>query len=349
MPPAATKQQYPCLVCKEHIKKTECCVPCQVCEEYTHPKCSKMSQDLVQYLIDETNEGNDISWTCGHCKKVGKHLNNKVKVVAKQLEELEKKMTKMQEEHDKMKADITTAGEKGKVSADQVQKITAEVKKSIFTELRERKEKESNILFHGVPELDDQNASGLDKKKYDIEWICDTAKEMNVRIKEDDIKFCRRLGEKQSDKVRPILVGLRSVQRKMECIKNGKMLNDCSEESDFYGIYIVPDLTKQQREEEADMAREVLRLNSELEPDMALNSEWRLVGMKGEKRMVLTKKMPNPLERPRGHSGRGRGGALRGAGVPRGKGTSPRGARGASRGTNNRRGSNRVQTEEEEA
>ena len=249
-----------------------------------------------------------------------------------------------------MTTDITNDREKSNGYANQVKKVAAEVKNSIFTELRERKEKESNVLFHGVPEIDVQNATGLEKKKYDIEYICDIAKEMNVKIKEEDIKFCRRLGEVQSDKVRPILVGLRSVQRKMECIRNGKMLNECSEESDFYGIYVVPDLTKQQREEEADMARQVLKLNSELEPDVALNSEWRLVGMKGEKRMVLGKKMANPWERTRGPSGRRGGGATRGAGVPRGRGSGLRGAsRGASRGTSDRRASNRVPPEEEEA
>lgn len=348
MAPASTKQ-WACLVCKENIKKSECSVPCQVCEEYTHPKCSKMSNDLVQYLLDETNDGNDISWTCVPCKKVGKYLNNKVKVVARKLEELEKRMTTMQEDHDKMKKDVEKNRDKGDNYVEQVKKVTAEVKKSIFTELRERKEKESNVLFHGVPEMDDANATGFDKKKYDMEWIVDIAGEMKVKMKEEDLKFCRRLGEKKSDKVRPILVGLRSVQSKMECIKNGKMLNECGEDSDFFGIYVVPDLTKQQREEEDEMARQVLKLNSELEPDVALNSEWRLVGMKGEKRMVLGKKMESPWERAGSRSRRGRGGVTRGRGTvrgQRGRGVGLRGAaRGASRGTRNS-SSSRVETEE---
>ena len=128
MAPASTKQ-WACLVCKENIKKSECSVPCQVCEEYTHPKCSKMSNDLVQYLLDETNDGNDISWTCVPCKKVGKYLNNKVKVVARKLEELEKRMTTMQEDHDKMKEDIEKNRDKGDNYVEQVKKVTADVKK----------------------------------------------------------------------------------------------------------------------------------------------------------------------------------------------------------------------------
>ena len=310
-------------------------MPCQVCEEYTHPKCSKMSNDLVQYLLDETKDGNDISWTCGPCKKVGKYLNNKVKVVAKKLEELEQRIKSVEDENVKVKQDIEDASKKGSKNDEDMKSIAEQVKKTIFTELRERKEKENNLLFHGVPELNDIEATGSDRKKYDIDWISDIVREISVKMNVGDIKFCRRLGEKKNGKVRPILVGMRFVQTKIDCIKNSRILNEHGEESDFFGIYLVSDLTQMQREEEEEMGRQVHRLNAELEPDVALNSEWRLVGPRGEKRMMLGRKRQDPaLGRSRGRAipQADRGGLRGGMRGPRGGLRELRGGRESLRG-----------------
>ena len=93
-------KQYLCLVCKVAFKRSETCVMCQVCEEYTHPTCSDISKDLLKYLVSESNEGNSISWSCTHCTKFAKVLNNKVKVMNKEIMDMKKTMTEMQDNHE---------------------------------------------------------------------------------------------------------------------------------------------------------------------------------------------------------------------------------------------------------
>ena len=304
------KQKYYCLGCKEAFKRKDTCVMCQVCEEYTHPDCSGISKDLLKYLLDETNSGNCISWTCAHCKKVGLVLNNKVKALNKEFQEMKSTMQAMRNDHDKLEKEVVSVRTDCEENRRNITSSTKSVKNDIFCEIREREERKLNVIFYGVPEAGD-DVKGKERKVFDQEWVQDVAYAVKVNLKETDVKFIKRIGEKKDENPdpRPILIGLKDAQIKSDLVSNSRSLKD----GEFDGIHIVPDLTKQQREEEAELVKEMHKRNAELDGD--LNSEWRVVGLKGEKRLVLSRIQ----ERSHSYRGRGRGQSSRGSTV-RGRG-----------------------------
>jgi len=298
---AAEKVKYFCLGCKEALKRKDTSVMCQVCEEYTHPSCSNISNDLLKYLIDESSEGNSISWTCTHCKKVAKVLNNKVKALNKDIMDIKKSVNSLQTGQDDLKKEMNACKEKCSMFENKISDTSKTVKNDVFSELRDREEKKCNVLIYGVPEPVDLQ-SGKEKKEHDIEWAADIAYAINVTVVGNDIKFIKRLGDvDKSEDPRPILLGFKDVEKKKELIINSRGLKD---NVDYEEIYIAPDLTKQQRDEEIELGKEAMRRNAELDENAALNSEWKVVGMRGEKRLILRRIWPDATRRG-GARGRG--------------------------------------------
>lgn len=97
------------------------------------------------------------------------------------------------------------------------------------------------------------------------------------------------------------MVGFFRESQKEELLENVRKLK----ESPLAEVGVSRDLTRRQREEEAELEEEALRKNETIsEEDRAKNLEWRVVGQKGERRLI---KATKPMRDWRGRGG-GRGG-----------------------------------------
>ena len=106
-----------------------------------------------------------------------------------------------------------------------------------------------------------------------------------------------------------LLVGFHRKEEKNELMEKSKELRN----TEFKEVSIVPDLTQQQRKEEAEMVRESERRNeTRTAEEVAKNLEWMVAGRKGEKRLF---KGP---ARQWGGEMRGRGRGMWRGGVERG-------------------------------
>ena len=118
-----------------------------------------------------------------------------------------------------------------------------------------------------------------------------------------------------------LLVGFHRKEEKNELMEKSKELRN----TEFQEVSIVPDLTQQQRKEEAEMVRESERRNeTRTAEEVAKNLEWMVAGRKGEKRLF------KGTARQWGGEMRGRGRGMWRGGAERG-GTG-RGGRGAENG-----------------
>lgn len=159
-------KQYLCLVCKKSVKRTTC-IPCQVCEEYTHPDCSKVSKDLLKYLIEETREGTSLTWTCEHCEKVGKVLFNKFKLLTNEVSEMKKDLGKVKTAHGELESHIEKVDEKCDRNTTKINKCSDNIQQSVFMAIRDREERKGNVIIHNVPEPQ-HDLPGPGKKEHDI-------------------------------------------------------------------------------------------------------------------------------------------------------------------------------------
>ena len=181
----------------------------------------------------------------------------------------------------------------------------------VLRELREQESRKNNIVIHNM--MESNKGTAMARKENDIVGIEELASTISVQFNRDRIKFMKRLGEKKEGKTRPLLVGFKNFDTKEEFLEQAKLLDQ--EEDSWRDVYLCPDLTFKQREEDERIRKEAEKLNSEHSEADVLNFEFRLVGRKGQKRMVKASVRQTPIRgepSKRGTRGGGRGRGNRG-------------------------------------
>lgn len=104
----------------------------------------------------------------------------------------------------------------------------------------ERQLRMRNIILHGVKETE--------KGYFELESIVKNVLKQitNLEIKFEDMDFVRRIGQKSSDKIRPIIVGLVAWRTKLLILKN-------KSQSDVKTMYITEDFPSKVLEKRKDL------------------------------------------------------------------------------------------------
>jgi hypothetical protein len=242
-------------------------------------------------------------WACRACSSYAAGMNHRLKEVGDQAKAALNKAEEAVKENNKLKDKVEKQSEK-------VDKKIAQTELDIYEEMSLREEKRKNVVIHGLPEPvgeDGWTRMEEDRKKLNSMF---TVLDINVTV-ETDVEFCRRIGEK-SERARPLVVGFYTEWAKSILLKNCKYLA----ETNLNNVSVVPDLTEKQRRAEKDLMAEADRRNKEdlTEQDVAKNLSWKVVGRRGQKRLVKV----FDREQQQG-AGRGRG-TWRGRAGARGRG-----------------------------
>ena len=90
---------------------------------------------------------------------------------------------------------------------------------------------------------------------------------------EKDVRFTARLGEpkKNSDTTRPLLIGFKDNITRNKVLSNARKLA----ESEYDNVQIVPDLTKKQRLDDANVRKECEKMNSQLSEEVFYSGSTR--------------------------------------------------------------------------
>lgn len=308
----------PCLGCAKKLGNNYS-IQCSVCGLWSHKTCGEVTDEFYAAIEKQIKTSGYGYWACRPCSAYAQGMNHRLKQLETVIGEVKKVATdntvnikNLEAKVDKLASEATRGG------------ITREdfeaYRKEERMEAQERKSRELNIVVHGVGELEDTGASTDDKWEWDVASCANIFKALSPRLNRDSIKFCRRVGPKKGGP-RPLIVGFYSIRDKY------LLLSVDTTNTAYRGVSFGPDLTKRQREEEAEMWRDVEKMNSELsDDDLSKNLRWRLVGRKGERRMI--KSVVRDDQTPGAASGPGatfrggvrgmRGGAGRARGYVRG-------------------------------
>ncbi len=182
---------------------------------------------------------------------------------------------------------------------------------TVFEELRERDARRLNLILHGVPECDQEQATGRVKQQWDKEQCVKISKVMDLNYDEEAFKFCRRVGP-VAQGPRPLVIGLYTDMERSMLMRRATRLVG----SEYSEVRLAPDLTKRQRKEERTLWEEMETRNATRTADQVQkNLVWAVVGSRGEKRLLLQpERQGTTQERGRGR-GRGRQ-PVRGVGRP---------------------------------
>lgn len=240
-----------CGKCQRSVKENDDGLKCETCEQWYHTECENVAQELYKIL----QKYEDQMWFCGDCKNEVRGNIQKVKELERKNEEMDAKMKILEERWDKLREDMieeVTGKVKEEISRDIVQQTTENVL-SHLKEEGEKKQKKENIIMYNVNESEKENTE--EKINDDLEKVRDVI-ESSLGVREYTIEKIIRLGRRENNRTRPLLIKFRNEKEKWDVIKNAKNLkHETDEVKKRIGISM--DLTEKQREHERKLVAEL--------------------------------------------------------------------------------------------
>lgn len=158
------------------------------------------------------------------------------------------------------------------------------VQNNIIQEEKRKEDKEKNLVVYGIPE-------GMEDSVEQMKKDFDTVKELyssRISLHQKDLINVTRLGTKKAEepnKIRPIRITFSSAEKRLQILRNNKNLilysevfPECTaefcdedEEPNHKHIYVSPDKTVQQREQEKEL-REQLKMRKLTEPNLIIRN-----------------------------------------------------------------------------
>ena len=288
MPPKIT---YPCLMCKVNVTKKTGGVRCDYCERWAHAKCCDISPGHLKCL----NEMKNASWKCDPCMAVSKKIKQEINQIQLKQSEMCMNIETNREEI----ADHSSRLEKVEKKQAEMNKeeIVQSSKEAMMEELREQRARKNNLVIHQIPEPPSNLTRGHECKDYDTDYVIRIFRFLDAPLTKEGIKFIYRPGDRtETGRPRPVIISLKDPGLRDYILDNTRKLANSS----FNSISIIPDLTQDQRKEEDKLRKIADKRNRELDPVEALNWEWVLIGMRGDRRLIKRRIIQN------GGTGRGR-------------------------------------------
>lgn len=273
------KAKNPCLKCGKQVTRNS--VRCRTCQLWVHVPCGNISKELFSILANPTKYGG-VSWCCDCCQASAAVLESKMIALQNRFQEVEETVNKNSEVTHATARRVDNVERRQDQIEERLHKEREEYRRERNEEERERASRRKNVVFHGIGEAEDSMETAEERRQWDVlscENICNALK---VDVSSKDIKFCRRIGVRSAEP-RPLVVGFRRESNKDDILDCAWQLKNTK----FNNVNAVPDLTREQRKEEAELTREAERRNGDrTTEEVAKNVEWQVVGRKGEKRLV---------------------------------------------------------------
>jgi hypothetical protein len=266
--------EFPCLGCGKNV--TGASVQCTLCTLWCHRTCSSLTQEALKALEVQAHEVGIAYWACRSCLAFASKVNRQLQTAGERQDAIEAKV----------EGTIST-GRENSQRIDRLEdelnrmRIALEAKRAeknylLCDELREREIRKNNLVIHGIQEAEDISYN-RDRMERDKNICGELFRIMNVRTKPEDLRFCRRVGQRGRDP-RPIIIGLRTEEEKRAILDRTNTLPGTR----FDNLSVGPDQTRMQRQGEERLVGEAKARNRQLtSEDIEKNQRWLVVGRKG--------------------------------------------------------------------
>ena len=256
-----SQDQEECILCQEIFTNNEDhLVQCERCNKWCCQKCTKLSDTEYTFL---TKDGNNIHYFCDKCEApamtavhTDQEIENRCKkyceVIEARLDQVEQEVASKASKQVVSNIDVrlTKVEDEIKDTRSDISKVGSTIT-LVRNEREEIEKREKNLIIRGIPESDFLS---------DLELVKETLK--GIGLPELEVEKVDRLGPKKDTsnssetRPRPIRVKLDGVDKKRLCLRNATKIRQYS--SDLLNtkkIFIVPDQTKLQREEDLNLRR----------------------------------------------------------------------------------------------
>ena len=300
------KKDFPCIRCDKHVPKFGDALQCSLCDLWAHKACTGLDDNIYNYIVNQQkHQGGRVSWTCASCLAFASKFNAKIREFDKRFSDVEESVANQATDVDDIKKSVAAVETSLKALKDSVAKATISANATdkskqattstteVLKEMEERKARQSIVIIHGLSEADVTVKDKDERIRVDKEKISELLSEIEVDDDVDNLSFAKRLGARpkaDSDAPRPLRVGFKTAVQQSSVLDAARKI-DRKGGSEFAKVFVVPDITRLQRQEEDGLRKEADRLNAEDKSDPK-NSEWKVIGQRGKRRLVQFKLKP---------------------------------------------------------
>ncbi len=281
----------PCIDCKKEVKTKS--ISCCICQRWVHGDC--VGPETYNLVVAMTERSGFHCWSCEGCTSAYKQLSNacasntrEINELKQTVEDLKTKTKSNEDDISATNANVTSIQNELKERKEEAQSYAENTADQVLREINDRNSRKKNLVFYGIPEAD-ADLPGHTKKCQDKLEVLEVLSEVDCAVDvETNIKFAARLGKisEENHEPRPLLVGFDSEQIRNEIIGAAYKLKY----SEICDISIAPDLTAKQRKEELRLRTEANERNESMNSEDAKNWTWKLVGPRGEQKLIRQRK-----------------------------------------------------------
>jgi seryl-tRNA synthetase len=153
-----------------------------------------MSDEVFELLEKQKKENGITYWACRPCTTFAQGMNHRLKQIGEELEEVKKNTTTNTEAikqlEKKVEEVVVLAKKTDGISKEEMEARLKEERE----EVRDRKDREANVIVHGLDECEEQGLSGNERMELDTQSSIELFAEAGTRVARHEIKFCRRVG-----------------------------------------------------------------------------------------------------------------------------------------------------------
>ena len=256
-----------------------------MCEIWWHKDCIEgMSDAYLDQIIKTEKMFGWSGFLCRVCRKVMTKLN-------KGMKDMEARVTNLEEKKEmalKIEVLEKKVGEcKGEIKVVEtgLTKAKEEVKEEMKEELKDRDERSENIGIYGL--LESKKKESKERVKEDEDKVKELWGQMEVQMGDRDagVKFQARK-PKADGNLRPLILQVKDPEKRERILDSGRKL---AQKEDWKRVFVAPDLTPKQREEEKKKEAERKKEAEEKtkkDKDEGKNGMWIVVGKRGRRRVV---------------------------------------------------------------
>ena len=275
-----SKSKFPCLICGKACARGA--IQCNICGLWCHNACTKLSKEALKGLEVQHKEVGQAYWACTPCRSFNNKWNAQMRDINRRQDDTDKRVDEITKNIEDVRRLAETTRKELRDHARHTENMRESLEMAMEEELREREARRLNLVLHGVQEVDPNIKNTRERMDRDMEECEHIFTAMRARTRIQQMRFCRRIGERGQDP-RPIVLGVYNEEEKRHLLEKSRELRNTRYEN----VTVVPDLTKNQRKGEQKLREDANRRNENLtQEDRDKNLKWIVVGRRGEKRLI---------------------------------------------------------------
>ena len=271
-----------CLRCKKDVLEGEKGIVCGGCEFWFHTKCEKVSAELYRAIMnfEEKKDGGRIVWYCACCARTVERVERKISILKAEVEKLKAKVESLEGKESSRSSEGPSIREgtdgpsgSGRSGVVRNEMVSWPVRQQV-NEAMEIEKRKDKLVISGIKESDDAE-----------EKVGEILQEMGYHKTFQVVERVGKVGGTGKGKDRLVRVKLETVTDKWRLIAGAKKL---ANSSSFKEVYIMPDLTRKQADEDKQLRLKLkeLRETNEVEGGVKIH-RGKIVCRGGDHRVIF--------------------------------------------------------------